>query len=177
MLNGGAHSYDHVDRVLKIATHLAKMENADSERVKTASLLHDIGRTIGEPHAENGVEPARKILTQLDVPPEEIDMILRIVRYHDVEGRDRLETLEEKIVWDANKMDLIGLTGVSRDFHYAGETGVPFNDAVAWCSNRGMRQPYEFFTDAAKKIAVNRYESMRRFAQQIENELSLADIR
>ena len=175
-LEGSAHSYEHVERVFKIATFIAKKENADLERVKISSLLHDIGRTIGEPHAEKGMEPARKILYQLDVPKEEIARILRIVRYHDVEGRDKLQTQEEKIVWDADKIDLIGLTGVSRAFHFAGQVGTPFNNAVEWCSHRSLRQPYEFFTVIAQNISVNRFEAMRRFTLQLEKELSLTDI-
>ena len=65
----------------------------------------------------------------------------------------------------------------SRAFHYAGQVGTPFNDAVEWCINRSMRQPYEFFTETAQKIAVNRYEAMKRFARQLEKELSLTDVK
>lgn len=176
-LKGTAHSYDHVDRVLKIATSLAEKENADLEMVQVGSLLHDIGRTIGEPHAEKGVEPARRVLTEFNVPRKEMNKILRIVEYHDVKGREKLETLEGKVVWDADKIDLIGLTGASRAFHYAGETNMPFNDAVKWCINRSMHQPYEFFTETAREIADRRYAVMKRFALTLENELSLTDIK
>jgi uncharacterized protein len=175
-LKGTAHSYDHVDRVYKIATFVAEKENAELGTVQVGSLLHDIGRTIGDPHAENGVEPARQILKKQKFPSDETGMILRIVEYHDVKGRDKLETLEEKVVWDADKIDLIGLTGISRAFHYAGETNTSFNDAVKWCLNRGLNQPYAFFTETAKEIAENRYAVMKHFALTLENELSLTYI-
>jgi len=42
-LDGTAHSYSHVDRVVKIATFLAKKEKADLELVQIGALLHDIG--------------------------------------------------------------------------------------------------------------------------------------
>jgi uncharacterized protein len=176
-LEGTARSYDHVDRVLKIATYLAEKENADLEIVQMGSLLHDIGRTIGEPHAEKGVEPARRILTEVDILREEMNKILRIVEYHDVKGREKLETLEGKVVWDADKIDLIGLTGVSRTFHISGETNTPFNDAVKWCIYRSMHQPYEFFTETAQEIAERRYAVMKHFALTLKNELSLTDIK
>jgi len=176
-LEGTAHSYEHVDRVLKIATFLAEKENADLERVQIGSLLHDIGRTIGEPHAKKGVEPARRILSEVDIPREEMNEILQIVEYHDVRGRGKLETLEGKVVWDADKIDLIGLTGVSRAFYHAGETNTPFNDAVKWCINRSMHKPYEFFTETAREIAERRYAVMKHFALTLENELSLTEIK
>jgi uncharacterized protein len=175
-LNGSAHSYDHINRVHKIATMIAKDEDTDTEIVEIGSLLHDIGRTVGEPHAENGVNPARQVLKPFNLPQQRVDKIVRIVRYHDVEGRDSLETLEEKIVWDADKLDLIGLTGISRAFHHAGTSGISFNEAVEWCEKRSKREPFAFFLEKSRKIAISRYESMRYFAQQLEKELSLNDI-
>jgi len=63
-LEGTAHSYAHVDRVAKIAAILAEEEKADRELVHTATLLHDIGYAIGEPHNETGARFARQILEQ-----------------------------------------------------------------------------------------------------------------
>ena len=65
ILNGTAHSYEHVNRVFKVATFLAKKEKADLELVQIGSLLHDIGRVVGEPHNETGAKLASKILTEI----------------------------------------------------------------------------------------------------------------
>ncbi len=176
-LDGTAHSYEHVYRVLNIATSLTESEKASLEIVQLGSLLHDIGRTIDERHhAKNGVEPARRILGDLNYPQDETNKVLWIVEHHDVNGRDKLKTMEGRIVWDADKIDLIGLTGASRAFHFAGERRTPFNDAVAWCVDKGMHQPYEFFTQSAREIAKRRYSVMKYFALTLENELSLTDI-
>jgi uncharacterized protein len=50
-LEGTAHSYEHVDRVVKIALLLAKKEKADVELVHVAAILHDVGRCVGQPHS------------------------------------------------------------------------------------------------------------------------------
>ena len=42
--NGSSHRWDHVQRVLALAEHLAQAEGADLEVVRVAALLHDIGR-------------------------------------------------------------------------------------------------------------------------------------
>jgi uncharacterized protein len=176
-LEGTAHSYSHVDRVFKIATYLAEKENADLGIVQIASLLHDIGRTIGEPHAEKGVEPARQILKEVNIPLGAADKVLHIVEFHDVKGREKIETLEGRVVWDADKIDLIGLTGASRAFYHAGETKTSYNDAVEWCINRSISQPYEFFTKTGQEISKKRYETMKNFAVSLKSELSLIDIK
>lgn len=176
-IEGSAHSFEHVERVTRIASYLAEREGADMETVQVASLLHDIGRTIGSPHSETGVEPARRILEDLSYPREKVNRILWIVRNHVVSTRDKLETKEGWVVWDADKLDLIGLTGVSRAYHYAGETGVPFEDVLKWCKDRSMINPYRFITETAKKLAEKRCEAMGWFSRKLEEELSLLDIR
>lgn len=54
MLEGTVHSYEHVEKVLQIATFLAEKEESDPEIIQVASILHDVGRAIGEPHGETG---------------------------------------------------------------------------------------------------------------------------
>lgn len=104
VLDGTAHSYAHVDRVTKIAAILAEKEKADQELVQTAALLHDIGYAVGEPHNETGAKLAREILEQeTNYPKERIEKIVKIILLHPVAFRDKLETLEEKIVWDKAK--------------------------------------------------------------------------
>jgi len=116
-LEGTAHSYAHVDRVVKIATILAEKEQADMELVQAASLLQDIGYAVGEPHNETGAKLANEILkTSTNYPQERIERIVKIVLRHPIAFRDRLETLEEKIVWDADNIDLLGVIGIAECF-------------------------------------------------------------
>ncbi|MCX6654248.1 MAG: hypothetical protein NTY03_03900, partial [Candidatus Bathyarchaeota archaeon] len=130
-----------------------------------------------EPHAEKGVEPARQVLKEINIPLEMADEVLHIVEFHDVKGRGKIMTLEGRVVWDADKIDLIGLTGVSRAFYHAGETKTSYSDAVEWCINRGVRQPYEFFTKTGQEISKKRFEVMKDFAVSLKSELSLIEIK
>ena len=86
-IEGSAHDFGHVDRVTRIASYLAKCEGADRELVQVASLIHDIGRLTGEQHAQAGVEPARRILKDIDYPEKIHERVLWIVANHDVRGR------------------------------------------------------------------------------------------
>ena len=68
ILKGTAHSYEHVNRVVKIATFLAEKEKANLELVQIGALLHDIGWAVGKPHNETGAELASKILKEINYP-------------------------------------------------------------------------------------------------------------
>ena len=171
-----AHSYGHVERVCKIATLLAEREGADLELVRLGSILHDIGRAVGEPHNETGAMLAREILRELGYPEEIIEKVARIVFRHRQSLGHELETLEEKTVWNADKIDLIGVTGVLRAFHWAGSIGISFEDEVKWCRERQAVFYDLLKTDSAKEIARSRQENMLRLLGVLEKELVLEDL-
>jgi uncharacterized protein len=118
---GTAHSYEHVDPVVKIALLLARKEKADMELVQIAAILRDVGRCVGQPHNETGAKLASEILKNLDYSPQKIKEIARIVLLQNVDSKDKLSSLEEKIVWDAYKIDLLGAVGIARGFHWCGK--------------------------------------------------------
>jgi uncharacterized protein len=176
ILEGTAHSYAHVDRVAKIATILAEAEKADKELVQTAALLHDIGRAVGEPHNETGAKLAREILEQsTNYPQERIEIIVKIILLHPIAFRDRLETLEEKIVWDADKIDLLGVVGIARVFHWLGKK--PFDTAVNTCFKE-LKPIYNLLnTSSARKIAEQRHRRTITSLSALREELSTNDMR
>jgi uncharacterized protein len=175
VLDGTAHSYSHVNRVLKIATFLAKKERADVELVQAAALLHDIGRTVGEPHNETGAKLANEILKQsTNYPSERIEKIVKIVLWHPIAFRDKLETQEERIVWDADKIDLLGVIGIARLFHWLGAK--PFETATETCFEE-LKPIYSLLnTSTAKRVARERHERTIACLSALEKELSAADI-
>jgi len=173
-LEGTVHSYAHIDRVFRIATYLAEREKADVELVQIGAILHDIGRTVGEPHNETGARLASEILGGTDFPHERSDRVARIVLYHALSMRDKLQTLEEKIVWDADKIDLLGASGVARVFHWLGKR--PFQTVVEDCFEE-LRPIYDLLnTSTAKRIAKTRYTRTMAFLYAMEGELSLKDL-
>jgi uncharacterized protein len=107
---------------------LAHEEDADMELVQIGALLHDVGRAIGDPHAEHGVTVGEKILEQLDYPLDKCAKILRIIEEHHLSGQT--ETLEEQTIWDGDKLDLLGVVGVARVFHWSGERQRSFASAI-----------------------------------------------
>jgi uncharacterized protein len=173
-IDGTAHSYEHVDRVYRIATFLAKKEKADVELVQAGALLHDIGRSVGQPHNETGAKVAVEILKELDYPQEKRGKVISIIRLHRLDSKDKLQTLEEKIVWDADKIDLLGAVGVARGFHWHGK--LPF-EAVVKLAFETYTPIYGLLnTSSARKLAKKRYEETMSFLSALREELSLTDL-
>lgn len=125
----GCHDWRHVERVRNVAFHIAKREGADREIVEAAALLHDIGRKEEMEskgaicHAEKGAVMARDILEKLGIDKEAIEAIAHCVASHRYRKGNIPETLEAKVIFDADKLDSIGAVGVARDFLFAGNAG------------------------------------------------------
>ncbi|MGD0978299.1 MAG: HD domain-containing protein [Candidatus Bathyarchaeia archaeon] len=176
VLDGTAHSYTHVERVAKIAAILAEKEKADQELAQTVALLYDIGYAVGEPHNETGAKLAREILEQsTNYPKQRIEKIVKIIMLHPIAFRDKLEPPEEKIVWDADKIDLLGVIGIARVFHWMGKK--PFETASNTCF-RELKPIYNLLnTSSARKIAEERHRRTIASLSALEKELSTEDLK
>jgi glutamate-1-semialdehyde 2,1-aminomutase len=174
VLKGTAHSYEHVQRVVKTATFLATKEKANVELVQIGALLHDIGWTVGKPHGRTGAKMANRILKDMNYPSEQSRKICKIILHHPLASKDELETLEERIVWDADKIDLLGVVGVARAFHWL--SNMPFEAVVKTCFEE-LTSIYSLLnTETAKKIAKRRRREMMAFLSALREELSLTDL-
>jgi uncharacterized protein len=194
-----AHGFDHVLRVLALAGRIGEVEGADAVVLRTAALLHDIGRAeemeSGRSHAEAGAERARLILS--DWPPAAADAVVHAIAAHRFRDDVVPETLEARVLFDADKLDSIGAIGVARAYAVAGLRGQPLWGEVQpgyaqaehphELSGRqgqasGHTPAHEFtvklsrikdilFTDTAKKIAEDRDRFMGDFFARLEREV------
>lgn len=126
------HAFDHVLRVLAMAERIGKAEGADMEVLRAAGLLHDAtGATPGEnstraTHHHQSAEFAREVLQGEGWPEARIEAVLHCIRAH--RYRDRSEppaSLEAKILFDADKLDVLGAIGAARTVGYAALDGQP----------------------------------------------------
>ena len=126
-----AHDREHVYRVLALALEIAQTEpEADCDILIAACLLHDIGRKeqFLNPalcHAEVGAQKAERFLLESGFSPEYARRVGRCVRTHRFRSSGQPEAIEEKILFDADKLDAAGATGIARTLFYIGEVGQP----------------------------------------------------
>lgn len=121
---GSGHDWWHMQRVWNTATHIGKQENADLFIVSLAALLHDIGdHKFHNGDETAGVRLATEWLNKLNVPADVIAQVCNIisnVSYKGAQQETPMETLEGKVVQDADRLDAIGAIGIARVFAYAG---------------------------------------------------------
>ncbi len=55
---------------------------ADRDALMLAAVLHDVGKVHGEPHAETGVGPARRLAERLGAAPGTVEEVGRLVLLH-----------------------------------------------------------------------------------------------
>jgi len=125
----GCHDWTHVERVKNLAIHIGKKEKADLFVLEAAALLHDIGRKEEMKcegkfcHAEKGAEMAKNILEKYKIEKKQVENIIHCIEVHRWRKNKKPETLEARIIFDADKLDSIGAIGIARDFLFAGHSG------------------------------------------------------
>ena len=132
-----SHDWEHTLRVYNLCLHIGQKEGADLEVLSIAAYLHDIGRTHQDQskgticHAEKGAEMAREILTVHPIPEEKRENIIHCILSHRFRNRHEPQTLEAKVLFDADKLDAIGAVGIARAYLFAGEVGAVLHNGDA----------------------------------------------
>ncbi len=126
------HDFSHIQRVFHMAQRLALVEGADLEIVSAAALLHDAeGTTPGSDsrrdHHLRSAEFAAMILKQEGWEQDRIEAVQHCIRAHRYrDDREPPETIEAKVIFDADKLDVLGAIGAVRVVVYAALAGTPF---------------------------------------------------
>lgn len=194
-MGDSAHDKEHIYRVLYTALDIAASEEkVDHDILICACLLHDIGRMeqFADPslcHARVGAEKAYKFLVENGFEEEFARQVKDCVQTHRFRADNPPRSIEAKILFDADKVDVCGAIGIARTLVYKGRVSEPLysldeNGQVSDGSNDteySFFQEYKykleglydkFFTARGKEIAEGRrataiafYESMLKEVQ------------
>ena len=130
-MQDSAHDREHVYRVLNNALTIARDEqDVDWDVLITAALLHDISRPeqiadSAVDHASHGADKAYAFLMDKGFTPQFCAHVRSCIRTHRFRKTEPPSTLEAKILFDADKLDVAGAIGIARTLEYNGETGRP----------------------------------------------------
>ena len=191
--DGGCHGPDHTERVHQTALHIGCMMEADLEVLSASALLHDIGRTEESArqgkicHAEYGAKIARKLLGELDFEAPRIEKICHCIATHRFRGTAVPESMEAKILFDADKLDSIGAIGIGRAFLFAGQVGarlhnshLDINNTAAYSLEDTAYREFRLklrkiktrmLTEVGRKLAQERHEFMAIFFKRMDEEV------
>jgi len=190
---GGCHGPDHTERVHNLALYIGRLMNARLDILSAAALLHDIGRShemLSQGkicHAAKGAEMSRAILAGLGFSPEMQEAILHCIEAHRYRNDKAPETLEARILFDADKLDSIGAIGIGRAFLFAGQVGARLHnrgvDVAKTESYSSEDTAYREFlvklckikdkmlTPEGKRLATERHEFMEVFFKRLDKEI------
>ncbi|MBW1667703.1 MAG: HD domain-containing protein [Deltaproteobacteria bacterium] len=188
----GSHSLEHTYRVYNLCMHIGKVEGADLEVLAIAAYLHDIARPYEDEskgticHGEKGAEIASALLESFPISEEKKANILHCIRAHRFRGKTPPQTLEAKVLFDADKLDAIGAIGIARAFLFAGEVGAklhnpgmePENTSPYSQDDTGYREfklklcriKDTMLTQEGNRLARERHEFMELFFQRFLEE-------
>jgi len=191
------HDFDHVMRVYRMAERLAHTEGADLEIVRAAALLHDAQGSApgGEEqdrasHHQHSAEFARQILEHEGWPAARIEAVLHCIRAHRYrDTREPPATLEAQILFDADKLDVLGAIGAARTIAYAVLDGQPvYAEPSTHFIQTGEKEPGEphssyheylfklskvkdrLFTPTARALAAERHTYLENFFTRLADE-------
>jgi uncharacterized domain HDIG len=186
-----AHDWFHVKRVENIALELAEKEGADRKIVQASVLLHDIGRKKEdeneiEDHAVWGSKKAEEILEELDYDDEFIEKVKECIETHRYSRGPDPESIEAKVLSDADNLDALGATGIARTFSYGGE----YERVIANPSLPAEEDPDEsgsnsfnhlqkkilklknrMYTDSGLEIAEERHNFVKEYVERFKDEM------
>ncbi len=106
----------HAERVRMNALYIAEEVGGRKNLLELAALLHDVAfdGTNTPTHAGESAEMAKNFLRSIGYPPEEIALISRMIHLHDHRSWTKdfqPETLEEKILFDAEAIERLSCIG------------------------------------------------------------------
>ncbi len=199
MADRAAHDHLHVYRVLYQALKIAAHYGVDRDVLIAACLLHDVGRRaqFADPricHAAEGGRLAYAFMQELGWAEERCLHIRNCVITHRFRSDNPPKTLEARILFDADKLDVTGALGIARTLAYEGQLGEPLyrvdeklqiNVDFSKEAPASFLKEYNFklirlydrfYTPEAAQIAQKRKDLMERYYAQLLEEIDISDL-
>ena len=187
-----AHDALHVHRVANVARSIAKAEGAHVPTAVGAALLHELFN-LPKNHPDSArsgeicAEHAARELARIGWPAERMEPVCYAIRVHGFSRGIVPDTLEARVLQDADRLDAIGAIGIARLFATAADMkslfyspldpfaqARPLDDkryAVDHFFRKLLKIPEGLHTPAARVLAQDRIALMKRFLDQLAEEI------
>ncbi len=187
-----SHDISHVRRVVAIAKKLATSENADVKIVVPAAYLHDCVYISKDDKrrkqaSQISADKALELLTEWEYPTEYIPAIQHCISAHSFSANIQTESIEARVVQDADRLDAMGAIGIYRCLAFSGVVKRPlYAPDDPYCEDRDPDDSKytldHFFTkllhlqerlntESAKQEGTIRLQTMRMYLGALKKEL------
>ena len=194
-MEDSAHDKEHIYRVLYNSLEIAKTENnIDYDVLICSCLLHDIARKeqFENPslcHAMAGAGKAYNFLTGNGFGKDYAEKVKHCIQTHRFRSNNPPVSIEAKILFDADKLDVAGAIGIARTLVYKGIVSEPIYSVLpdgTVSSGENDKTPSffqeykyklenlysKFYTKRAAEIAMERQKAAIDFYNNIYNEIN-----
>jgi HD superfamily phosphodiesterase len=179
-----AHEWDHILRVLYNMFKIQKVEGGDLRVLIPAVFLHDIGQAEDDSngqteHAMLSAKRAPEILAQIGYNKEEVAKICETIELHSTRFTSKKEmTLEGKVIFDADKMDAVGLSLILRyakNFYWQGHRQLAQHTIDLFNKWHKKRGGQIFYTETGKKMGSRQIKEAEKFSKKVIKEENQMD--
>lgn len=192
-----SHDFQHILRVTNLAEKIAEDVGADLDIVIPAALFHDIvvykkNSSQNKNSADESADVAAEILEQTEgYPKDKIDSVKICIKECSFSKGIMPETLESKVLQDADRLEATGAISIMRTFASTGQMNNPFYDpkdplckngpvqfrsAIDLFFNRLLIVGDKMHAKIARDMAKQRTEYIKKFLKQFEDELTESGI-
>lgn len=195
------HDWWHTQRVIDMAIHLAQDQTQaiNLEVIILASTLHDIFDYKLSGDEKAGPKAATDWLVKCGADVDLIKHVVEIIETMSFKGQvlRPMQTIEGKIVQDADRLDAVGAIGIARAFAFGGTQGreifnpeIPYRENLSSIDYKNKNLPttslnhfYEklfkldehYNTSLANKIGHQRHEFMINYVEELLKECGASE--
>lgn len=174
---GTGHDYFHIERVVNNALRIGQKENVDLFLVELSAWLHDVGDYKLNDGIDKSTEQITIILSKLNIKKDILDKVIEIVSQVSFSKGQKAESMEAKVVQDADRLDAIGAIGIARTFAFGGSKQrelynpvQPDNTSVQHFYNKLFLLKEKMNTTIGKEMAKERHNYMKDFLDHFYKE-------
>ena len=172
------HGFPHVLRVLRLCVSLHQREGGNLFILILSTLLHDVGRDYtskNQSHAKKSAEMTNEFLhsNKIHLHEETSEQIVHAILAHSFSANGIANTVEAKILSDADKIDALGAIGIYRAACFQHDHGTGLMAMYRHFFDKLFLLPTKMYTDSGRQIANQRVQLMKPYIRQLEEELGL----
>ncbi|MHA1615093.1 MAG: HD domain-containing protein [Candidatus Thorarchaeota archaeon] len=179
--NSGAHTFNHTMRVYNLSLRIGEGLPVSIRVLQAAALLHDVGRPreseTGQSHSILSGEMSKPLLQELEYTKSEIEQILDAIRTHRFSEGIKPNSIEGKILSDADKLDSMGAIGVYRAIAHGVTRGRGMIGFLEHADEKLLKLKDLMYTEPGKLLAEKRHEVLQKFVDELREELREEELR
>ena len=169
------HGFLHIERVRNLCLQLGKEMNANLLLLEIAALLHDIGRKSKNKeinHANISADITKNYLSSINYnfSKGEIDQIIHCIKSHSFSNKIIPQTLEAKILSDADKLDAMGAIGLYRTIAFTAKNHNGIDTVIKHMEDKILDLKRDLNLNESKILAEERQQILMDFYKKIQNE-------